>query len=189
MIYIIGLGNPGNRYKETRHNVGFLFLEYYNRQICKGKIHAPDGYHYFTGSVAGEKAVFVMPQTFMNCSGDIVPKLRRKFGPPDSVIIIYDDIALPVGKLRIRKNGSSGGHNGVQSLINAFGTQELGRIRIGISNPTIMDLKDYVLSKINPEEMTIFTKLFVHAAEAVDAIVTRGYEHAMAMFNGIAISE
>lgn len=190
MIYIIGLGNPGNRYRETRHNVGFLFLEYFNRTVCSAKIHTPESYHYFTGTIGSEKAVFIMPQTYMNCSGDIVPKLRKKFGPPDAVIVVYDDVALPVGRMRIRKGGSSGGHNGMQSLINAFGgAQELGRIRIGISSSDVMDLKDYVLSRISPNEMNILTTLFKHVGDALEMILTQGYDRAMAACNGIAITE
>ncbi len=189
MLYIIGLGNPGTRYRETRHNVGFLFLDYYNEHFCKAKVHSPEDYHYFSGSIADQKAIFIKPQTYMNCSGDIIPRVRKKFGPPDSIIVIYDDVALSVGRMRIRKDGSSGGHNGMQSLINALGTQAIGRIRIGISAPDVMDMKDYVLSRITPDEKKILTELFEYTAQALREIVLNGYDRAMASFNGIAISE
>ena len=188
MLYVIGLGNPGTRYKETRHNVGFLFLDYYQEEI-QAKEHKPETFHYYAGSVGSQKAIFVKPQTYMNLSGEILPKLRQKFGPPDMIIVIYDDAALPVGRLRIRKNGSSGGHNGIQSIIERYGSMEFGRIRIGIADNPDRDLRDHVLGRISKEEMTIYRELFPHIAKALETIVTQGYDAAMAKFNGIGAPE
>jgi PTH1 family peptidyl-tRNA hydrolase len=149
MWLIVGLGNPGEKYAGTYHNVGFQVL---GRLAARESIRVNErsGQALISGKtmIAGQPAILVAPQTYMNNSGVAMPPLFKSFeaGPRD-VIVIYDDIALPLGKIRVRQKGSAGGHNGIKSLISAFGSDEFLRIRVGIqSEREIGDVRDLVLS-------------------------------------------
>ena len=161
MQLVVGLGNPGGEYRKTRHNAGFIFL---NSFLSKEKLSLDK--KKFKGEYIdclysnGDKVIFLEPQTYMNLSGDCVIDFIKYFKIDiKDVLVIYDDLDLDVGKLRIRSKGSSGGHNGIKSIIARLGTQEFKRIRIGIGKDTNIPVVDYVLSKFSNEEMNALESL------------------------------
>lgn len=152
MKLVVGLGNPGNEYKKTRHNVGFMVLDSY-----LGEVHWSNKFKglYYEKNVNGEKYVFLKPQTYMNLSGISVSSFIKFYKLTfKDVLIIHDDLDLPVGKFRIKINSSSGGHNGIKDIIASLHTDAFARVKIGISNDTNKDTKDYVLGNFSKEELT-----------------------------------
>jgi PTH1 family peptidyl-tRNA hydrolase len=182
---IIGLGNPGEKYAETRHNIGFKVInkiaKMYNIRVNKSRYQAKIG----TGNIEGINVVLAKPQTFVNLSGEAVKILSERYNIlSERLIIIYDDIHLPVGKLRIRSSGSSGGHNGVQSIINHINTQQFPRIRIGIGTPAKGEnMADYVLARFKEDEREIINNAVEQAVEAIATIITCDIQAAMNKYN------
>lgn len=185
MYLIVGLGNPTKQYEHTRHNVGFDCIDLLasrfsiriNRSSCKA--------HYGKGFIGKEKVVLAKPQTFMNLSGQSVGALLYYHKIPlDHLIVIYDDSDLDVGKLRIRKSGSAGGHNGMKDIIRSVGSQTFTRIRVGIGKcPPETDMVDFVLGKARGEELTQMEAAFARCADAAEDIILNGPDHAMNHFN------
>ncbi len=187
MYIIAGLGNPGRRYVNSRHNVGFETLDAvaakYNIDVKKVKFNGIYG----EGKIEGERVVLVKPQTFMNLSGECIRDFKNWYKTEDTqIIIIYDDISLPLGKMRIRPKGSAGGHNGVKSIIYQLGSEVFPRIKIGVGAPDNpdYDLADYVLGKFSATEIKELVPTAVKAAEAVGEIIKNGTESAMSKYNG-----
>ena len=186
MYIIAGLGNPGRKYVGTRHNMGFEALDAvaakYDIDIKKVKFNAIYG----EGTIEGEKVVLVKPQNFMNLSGESIREFKSWYKAEDSqIIIIYDDVSLPVGKMRIRPKGSAGGHNGMKSIIYQLNSDVFPRIKIGVGSPETpdYDLADYVLGKFTKSEVEALIPIAVKTAEAVGEIIKNGTERAMAKFN------
>lgn len=186
MYLIAGLGNPTREYEKTRHNVGFdtidVLADRINTDVAERKFKGLYG----KGMLGGEKVILLKPQTFMNLSGESVRAAADFYKiPPDHIIVIYDDISLDVGHLRIRTKGSAGGHNGIKNIIAHLGTQEFPRIKIGVGGkPPRMDLADYVLSRFLAEERKIMETAFRDAAEAAGVLIAEGPDAAMNRFNG-----
>ncbi|MBR0515545.1 MAG: aminoacyl-tRNA hydrolase [Eubacterium sp.] len=185
MKIIAGLGNPTREYEGTRHNMGFSAIyqiaDRYNIKMNIARHKALIG----TGIIAGEKVMLVMPQTYMNLSGESIGEILRfyKLSPAD-LIILYDDIDLDVGKLRIRAKGSAGGHNGIKSIIAHIGTETFDRVRIGVGHkPEGWDLADHVLSRFSKEELPVVRDSVSRAADAIEVIISSGIEAAMNKFN------
>lgn len=186
MHIIIGLGNPGREYQRTRHNVGFDVLDVLSEKmgiaLTKSAMHGLIG----EGFLGGEKVALVKPQTYMNLSGQCVTELVSWFKPPmENVLVIYDDIDLPLGKLRLRANGSAGTHNGMRSVIGLLGRQDFPRLRVGVGQkPEGWELADWVLSHYQTEEerKTQFDA-FLLAADTVIDWVNSGWESAMRTAN------
>ena len=192
MYIIAGLGNPTKEYEGTRHNVGFDVIdrlsERYNIDVTMEKHRALIG----KGMIAGQKVILVKPQTYMNLSGESIRSVINyyKVDPETELIVIYDDISLVPGGIRIRKKGSAGGHNGIKNIIAHLGTQEFPRVRIGVGEkPARMDLADYVLGHFPKEEAETMTTAFKDGAAAVVDMMTEGVEAAMNHFNGAARGE
>jgi len=191
MKLIVGLGNPGRTYAHNRHNVGFRCLNYFARlhsirfdhRQCRAKVG--------TSELRGGKLLLAKPRTFMNLSGNSVACLAHKHGIPlSNLLVIYDDLDLPLGKIRLRQNGGSGGHKGMNSIISALGSEEFPRIRVGIGRPqggkqSISEdaIVNYVLSDFSPQEEAIIKPVIVKVAEAIDCFLTEGIEAAMSKFN------
>lgn len=185
MKLIVGLGNPGMQYAATRHNIGFEVIdsiaETYNISVTKNKYKALIG----EGNIAGEKVILMKPQTYMNLSGEAVKACMdfHKISNED-LIVIYDDISLAVGQLRIRKSGSAGGHNGIKNIIAHLGTQEFPRIKFGVGEkPAGWDLANYVLGRFLEEEMKVIGPRIGDAVKATEAIIGSGIEKAMNNYN------
>jgi PTH1 family peptidyl-tRNA hydrolase len=185
MKIIVGLGNPTAQYAGTRHNVGFSVIlelaEAYNIKVDTRKHKALIG----KGSIHGEKVILAMPQTYMNLSGESVRELLDYYKcDAGDLLVIYDDIDLAVGKLRLRSKGSAGGHNGIKNIIAHTGTQEFDRIRVGVGQkPKGWDLADYVLGRFSAEEQPIIREGTKRACDAVACIIESGIEAAMNQYN------
>ena len=186
MYIIVGLGNPSKQYEGTRHNAGFMTLDVladrYNIDISEKKHKALCG----KGVIEGNKVVLLKPQTFMNLSGESVRAAADFYKvAPEEIIVIYDDIRLEPGQLRVRKKGSAGGHNGMKNIIAHLGTQDFPRIRVGVGEkPAGMDLADYVLGRFSKGERELLEEAFKEGAQAAVAILCDGIESAMNQFNG-----
>jgi len=191
MKLIVGLGNPGKTYAYNRHNVGFLCLNYFARlhsirfdhRQCRAKVSLAE--------IKGEKLLLAKPGTFVNLSGKSIACLVHKHGVPVSdLLIIYDDLDLPLGKIRLRQGGGSGGHKGMNSIIFALGSEDFPRIRVGIGRPqgeeqSISEeaIVSYVLSDFLPQEEAIMKPVIATVSEAIDYFLTQGIEAAMGKFN------
>jgi len=188
MWLIIGLGNPGPEYAGTYHNTGFRVLE---RIAVSGNIQINDrcGPALISAktTLGEQSAVLVLPQTYMNNSGVAISPLFERFeATTQDVIVIYDDVALPLGKIRIRQKGSAGGHNGIKSLISAFGSGEFLRIRIGIQpDRSIGGVRDFVLAEVAKIDRDLLDRSEEIAARAVLTLVAEGVEKAMSQYNGL----
>lgn len=186
MYIIAGLGNPTREYEKTRHNVGFevidVLADMQGTTVEEKKFKGCYG----RGIIGGEKVLLLKPQTFMNLSGESIRAASDFYKvDPEHIIIIYDDISLDVGQLRIRKKGSAGGHNGIKNIIAHLGTQEFPRIKVGVGDkPKKMDLADYVLSRFSKEDRAAMEDAFKEAAKAVEVMITEGMDTAMNQFNG-----
>jgi PTH1 family peptidyl-tRNA hydrolase len=183
---IVGLGNPGPKYKDTRHNVAWWALDDLAER-ANVKFGKRSGDAETAEAQIGEgSALLVRPMTYVNLSGKAVSALMRKRGvPPERVIVISDDINLEPGKIRIRKQGGAGGHNGLKSVIDSLGTNEFARIRIGIGLPPAPDDQvDYVLGRMPPKERELVRDAASRAADAVEAAIRDGLDEAMNRFNG-----
>lgn len=194
MTLIVGLGNPGRVYANNRHNVGFICLNHLAKKqgirFDKKQAQARIG----IGEVAGKKVILAKPQTYVNLSGQSVSRLIRKFNlSPDNLLVIHDDLDLPLGKIRIRQGGSSGGHKGVDSIIACLESQDFTRIRVGIGRPIIVggsgkpseedDIVAYVLSDFTPEEKQGIAQVMPRVSEAIFCLLTEGLMAAMNKYN------
>ncbi len=186
MFIIVGLGNPDRQYEGTRHNVGFdvidAIAEKYNIAVDTKKHKALVG----KGAIDGCKVILAKPQTYMNLSGESVGSLVDfyKVDPTSEVLVIYDDVSLDVGQLRIRKKGSAGGHNGIKSIIAHLGTSEFLRIKVGVGEkPKGYDLADYVLGKFSKEDRDVMKEGYQDSVVAASLIARGEIEQAMNEFN------
>ena len=186
MYIIAGLGNPTREYEKTRHNVGFEVIDVLADMLGTTVEEKKFKGCYGRGIIGGEKVLLLKLQTFMNLSVASI-RAASDFNKvhPEHIIIIYDDISLDVGQLRIRKKGSAGGHNGIKNIIAHLGTQEFPRIKVGVGDkPKKMDLADYVLSRFSKEDRAAMEDAFKEAAKAVEVMITEGMDTAMNQFNG-----
>jgi PTH1 family peptidyl-tRNA hydrolase len=183
MWLVVGLGNPGRRYRGTRHNVGWEVVDRLSARwdlpVSREEEEALVG----RGEIAGQEVLLAKPLTYMNRSGEAVRGLVRRYGvQPQEVLVIYDDVDLPVGTIRIRPRGSSGGHHGMASVLEALGTSEIPRVRVGIGRPR-GEAAEYVLSRFSSEERPLIEEAMERAADAVEAILREGMEAAMNRYN------
>jgi len=190
---IVGLGNPGEDYANSLHNMGFMCVNYFARQhriqFDKKQADARTG----AGKVSGVNVVLARPHTYMNRSGQAVNKLAKKFKvKPADILVVYDDMDLPLGKIRIRNEGSAGGHNGIKSIIQELGTQEFPRVRVGVGRPISTDgMKEdkgadvitFLLSELPPEVKIAINQVLPRVNEAMEYIITEGVTAAMNKFN------
>ena len=187
MKCIVGLGNIGKRFELTRHNIGFEvvddILERHQFTLDKQKFKGA----YTIERLNGEKVIFIEPMTMMNLSGQAVAPLMDYYNVDvEDLIVLYDDLDLEQGQVRLRQKGSAGGHNGMKSIIKMLGTDQFKRIRIGVGRPTNgMSVPDYVLQKFSKEEMIIMEKVIEHSAKAVESFIESSrFDHVMNEFNG-----
>ena len=183
---VAGLGSPGLEYENTRHNAGFLTMDELAKQ-CGVKLDQMKFKSDCGEAMLGEvRCLLMKPTTYMNLSGDAIAAAANFYKiPPEQVLVIYDDISLPPGKLRLRRKGSAGGHNGIKSIIAQLGTEEFPRIRVGVGakpNPQY-DLADWVLSKFSEEDMTALQPALEHAADAAKKIVSGDMNGAMNLYS------
>jgi PTH1 family peptidyl-tRNA hydrolase len=183
---IVGLGNPGSEYAEHRHNTGFRVvdglaaahgLSFSRRRRTKARVAE--------GQICGRDVILAKPQTFMNLSGKAVRRLHRAYEvPPERILVIFDDLDLPLGRLRLRPEGGTGGHKGMRSIVEALDTQSFPRLRVGIDRPSgTMDPADYVLQPFDQEQQTLLTPVLARAVGAVECWLVEGIVVAMDRYN------
>ncbi len=190
MHLIIGLGNPDEQYKNTRHNVGYRFVESLLNfwktagDFADFKFTKKYKAELARGEFAGKKILLIKPTTYMNLSGEAIYLVEQYYKVPEyNIIVAHDDMDLPLGTFRISLNSSAAGHKGVQSLIDHLQTQEFARIRIGIGKPTVTTPEKYVLQNFTDEENKKIEEVFVLAQTAAETIITQGAQKAMELFN------
>ncbi len=189
MYIIVGLGNPGRQYEDTRHNVGFKTIDYlsdrWNIPVKKIRFRALIG----EGIVGGEKVILVKPSTFMNASGESVGEIVRYYNlEPENVIVVQDDVALPVGRLRIRPSGSDGGHNGIKSILYHLQSDTFIRLKIGVGGAA-HDMVSHVLGTFSKEDGVAVTGCIKASDEIMETIMQKGAGEAMNRFNGFGKTE
>ncbi|MFW6148599.1 MAG: aminoacyl-tRNA hydrolase [Atribacterota bacterium] len=195
MKLFVGLGNPGKQYQYTRHNIGFRVLEAFIIRNIGVDQKWKKGFssQFLQCHFKGQKTIFAKPQTYMNLSGKSVEKFINYYGISNhQLLVIYDDIHLSLGNIRIRKQGSSGGHKGIESIIDSLSTEEFPRLRIGIRNDLLLQQMDYpsfVLSRFLPEEEQVLKKIIDRAVKALEDIMDFGYEYAMREYNRLEEKE
>lgn len=192
MKIIVGLGNPGEKYKNTRHNIGFMVVEAlaskHNISGCfNSKFNAITG----KGKIDGEEVVIVQPLTYMNLSGEAVSKVLNWYkSDVSSLFVVFDDISLDLGKIRFRQSGSAGSHNGIKSIISSCGGQNFHRLKIGIGpNPGEHLWSSYVLEKFTAEESEILKKVIPFSVEAIENYLVEGMDSSQNRYNGIDIRQ
>jgi len=185
MVLVIGLGNPGGKYERTRHNIGFDCLNLMHAKMGSPGLQAKFEGQFAKGKIGQRDVCLVWPLTFMNCSGRCVSQFARFYKiETENILVICDDLSLPLGKLRVRKSGSSGGQKGLSDIIQALGTQDVPRLRIGIDpTPEHWETVDYVLSKFSSGERAIVDVGLEKAHDAVGTWVREGIDSAMNQFN------
>lgn len=191
MYYIVGLGNPGLKYENTRHNAGFITIDYLSRKydidVRKIKFKSLIG----QGVISGQKIMLVKPQTYMNNSGEALREIFNYFDfDHDKLIVIYDDIDIDFGSIRIRKKGSAGTHNGMKSIIYNLKFDDFPRIKVSVGKkPEYMDLANFVLSGFSKEEAKIIEDEVILAGDAIKMIIEEGIEKSMSIYNSKRLVE
>ncbi|OPL07803.1 MAG: peptidyl-tRNA hydrolase [delta proteobacterium ML8_F1] len=186
MKLIVGLGNPGKKYDLSRHNIGFIVLDYFSREvkipITKVKFKS------YTGEFLhkGEKIILLKPQTYMNLSGEAVKRAVDYYGiAPGDLLVVYDDVDIPLGSIRLRKKGSGGTHNGMRNIVYQLQDDEFPRLRFGIGKNEHIPLTDYVLMNFPREEFDVVRASVRDAASAIEVFIDRGIDAAMNQYNKV----
>lgn len=186
MYLIVGLGNPGRTYEGTRHNMGFDTIDYLIEEHRIPQSGVKFNAMYGKGIIGGEKVILMKPLSYMNLSGGPVQEMASyfKIDPETELIVVYDDIDLEPGQLRIRKQGSAGGHNGIKDIISRLGTQKFLRVKVGVgAKPKGWDLADYVLGRFSTEERKLVDESIQRAGKAVEVMISQGVDAAMNEYN------
>jgi PTH1 family peptidyl-tRNA hydrolase len=186
MYLIVGLGNPGKQYEATRHNMGFDTIDYLVEKHKIPQSGVKFNAMYGKGIIGGEKVILMKPLSFMNLSGGPVREMANyfKIDPETEMIVIYDDIDLEPGQIRIRKQGSAGGHNGIKDIIKQLGTEKFLRIKVGVgAKPKGWDLADHVLGRFSTSERKLVDEAIEKAAAAAEEIISKGADAAMNEYN------
>ncbi|MEW6600755.1 MAG: aminoacyl-tRNA hydrolase [Nitrospirota bacterium] len=183
MWLLVGLGNPGDEYADTRHNIGFMVIDVISARCSISIRQKTANYIYGKGFIGEHKTLLMKPLTFMNRSGNAVWDALRMHEEIDNILVIHDDLDLEAGAIRIRKTGSSGGHNGVQSIIDRLGSQDFMRLKIGIGRPNRGPAEKYVLRRFNKQERPMMEEAVETAVDAVQEILTKGVNSAQNKFH------
>ena len=186
MKLVAGLGNPGREYEETRHNLGFMFIDRLFEQYRGRRFRDEAQAKIAEVAISDERVMLIKPQTLMNLSGDSIRPLLDRYGEGDplSLIVVYDDVALPLGMIRVRERGSAGSHNGLKSIIQRLGSQDFARIRLGVGpDHPVSDLADFVLSPIPKRERERRDLMLERASDALKVMITESVQRAQSLFN------
>lgn len=179
MKLIVGLGNPGKEYSNTRHNVGFMVIDNYLGNISLSKKFNAEYYK-------TDNAIFIKPLTYMNLSGDAVVQFKNYFKiSTEDILVIRDDLDLNIGSAKIKFSSSSGGDNGIKSIIERLGTKDFAQFKIGISNNKNIETKDYVLGKFNSDELKELNKIIDNSKQVIDYFIDNDIQKTMSYFNGM----
>ncbi|NOZ69805.1 MAG: aminoacyl-tRNA hydrolase [Deferribacteres bacterium] len=182
MWLVAGLGNPGDDYAKTRHNIGFMVIDAVAARSSITVKQKTANYIFGRGFIGEQEAILIKPLTFMNRSGIAVKDAAKRYDT-DGILVVHDDIDLPAGVVRIRKSGSSGGHNGIESIINALGTRDFIRVKVGIGRSDRIPPEQYVLRPFNRQELEVMEEAVEKAAEAVTVVLNKGVSYAQNIFH------
>ncbi|MBI4681764.1 MAG: aminoacyl-tRNA hydrolase [Nitrospirae bacterium] len=185
MWLVVGLGNPGDDYADTRHNIGFKVIDALSARFNISIRQKTTNFVYGRGLIEDQKAVLIKPLTFMNRSGIAVWDAIRRHEGIDNILVVHDDLDLETGVIRIRKTGSSGGHNGIQSIIDRLGSNDFVRLKIGIGRPNRGPAEKYVLRPFNKQEKPVMEEAVETAADAIQEILARGISSAQNKFHSV----
>lgn len=186
MKLIVGLGNPGKEYENTRHNIGFMAIDNYVKFHNLGDFKEKFNGLYLKYQLSDEQIILVKPLSFMNLSGDVVRKYVDYFKVDiKDILIIHDDLDMPVGKIKLKQNGSSGGHNGIKDISLKLGTEEFKRLKVGIANNKNMDTKDYVLGRFSKEEKDLINEAIDETTKIIDDYLEIPFNDLMSRYNGV----
>lgn len=181
---VVGLGNPGREYNNTRHNMGFMVIDEIAKRLEVFKWKERDGALYFDTHIDMAHVIFIKPQRYINLSGDVMINFVKYLDiKTEDILVVSDDLDLPMGSIKLKEKGSSGGHNGLKNIESQLGTNEYRRIKIGISNDKEMDTKDYVLGKLSPKEKRTLKPAIDMAADAVLASFHTPFNELMSKYN------
>ena len=188
MLVIAGLGNPGNQYRDTRHNVGFMVVDRLAERLKAPFVPGQGEYWFSESELRGQDVVLVKPTTYMNDSGNALADCAEKFGvQPDRILVVFDDFQIPLGTLRLRTSGSDGGHNGLGSIIYQFQTERIPRLRCGIGREAVPGgheaIVDFVLTPFEKQELPVVEQMIDRACDACAAVAADGINIAMNKFN------
>ena len=185
MKLVVGLGNPGSEYKNTRHNIGFITVESYVKDKKNTKFIKKFNGLYTKIYLNNEYFIILKPLSYMNLSGLVVKKYVDYFKiNPNDILIIHDDLDMPVGRLKLKRGGSSGGHNGIKSIINELNNEDFNHLKIGIGNNKNIDTKDYVLGKFSDDENKVLAKLIDKSKNIIDDFIINDFDKVMCKYNG-----
>ena len=185
MKLFVGLGNPGKEYENTRHNIGFNVIDMYAKMNKLDKFKEKFNGLYIKCDIGNEQVILLKPLSFMNLSGTVVKKFVDYYHIElNDIYIIQDDLDLPVGKIKLKLNGSSGGHNGINNIIENLGTEIFKRIKIGIANNKNMDTKDYVLGHFSKEDNEILDRSYIKCVDIIKDCCSISFNHVMSKYNG-----
>ena len=184
MKLIVGLGNPGKEYENTRHNIGFMMIDYIIQELNITKSSEKMGGKYFETNINGEKVIFLKPQQYINLSGDVIIRFMNFYKiEKEDIFIIHDDLDLEVGKFKLREKGGSGGHNGLKNIESHLKSKEYNRMKIGISNNKNIDTKDYVLGRLNKEEKEKLNEIIKLGPNIIKDYLTISFTNLMNKYN------
>lgn len=184
MKIIAGLGNPGEKYSHTRHNIGFMFIDLLSKDFCIPLDRRNFRARWGRGKIHSEEVILIKPQTYMNLSGYSVSRFKDRFDLSlKDIFVIYDDVDLPFGKLRIKTRGGAGGHKGIQSTIDSLRSNCFPRLRMGIGRPENDEMVEHVLEPFTPDERVALSSLLERAKEAMESVIQDGISSAMNEFN------
>ena len=185
MKMIVGLGNPGKEYESTRHNSGFMVIDSYAKKNNISSFKEKFNGLYVKVYQNDEYFILLKPLSYMNLSGQVIKRFASFYKiKPEDILIIHDDLDLPVGKIKIKYKGSSGGHNGIKNIIENLKTEEFPRFKIGISKSDDISYKDYVLGKLNKEDLVKIDKILEFSGDIIDDFITLDIERLMSKYNG-----
>ncbi len=186
---IVGLGNPGAEYCQSRHNLGFMVIEAYAKA---NNLNFTERFESLVARFDKKGIILAKPMTYMNRSGISISAIIKNFGIlPEDILVVHDDIDMNLGRIKLSKNGGSGGHRGIESIINALSTKEFVRLKIGVGRPKDskeMAIKDYVLSTFEPETLSLLNEIIARATHAIDLYLEKGLERAMSVVNDRSFS-
>ncbi len=181
MKLVVGLGNPGKEYRETRHNIGFMVLDNYLGKVSwKSKLES----QFYMTEINNEQVIFIKPETYMNLSGIAVRKVLKYYDVKiEDILVIQDDLDMELGTYKLKKNSSSGGHNGIKSIISEIKSEEFARLKIGIGKDERIPVDKYVLARLSTQEMEKITENFEKFNKIIDLFINEGIERAMQLYN------
>ena len=183
-MVMVGLGNPGKKYERNRHNVGFRFLDQFAKVQKTSFVNSKFNVQLAECEIKNKRCLLVKPLTFMNASGVAVSQILNYYKIPiEKLLVVYDDISFDVGNYKLKKKGSSGGHKGINSIIEQLGTEIFDRIKIGVGKNKDVDLKNWVVSNLSNEQLNIIESLFLELNEVVKVILEESFDYAMNIFN------